>query len=98
MSLGKHTKCDLSFGIAKLDIEILTKQVEIHFYNLVKKMQQTVSNIQNNSLTAEDRKKIVSEISCFGSDNLKNMAEDLAETAELLHTLQEKTDRKIEIV
>jgi len=98
MSLGENTKCDLSAGIAKLDIEILTKQVEIHFYKLVNDIRQKMSDIQYETLSVEKRKENVFKMTVSGADTLINLSKNLAETAELLHTLQEKTDRKIEIV
>jgi len=98
MSLGENTKCDLSAGIAKLDIEILTKQVEIHFYKLVNDIRQKMSDIQYETLSVEKRKENVFKMTVSGADTLINLSKNLAETAELLHTLQEKTERKIEIV
>ena len=97
MSLGKHTKCDLSAGIAKIDLEKLTKQIMIHFYSMVNDIRQKTSDLQNN-LTEEDRKKSVSSMSSTGADNLISLAKNLGETTELLHTLYEVSGREIEIV
>ena len=93
-----YTKCDLSAGIAKLDIEILTKQVEIHFYKLVNDIRQKMSDIQYETLSVEKRKENVFKMTASGANDIINLSKNLAETAELLHTLQEKTERKIEIV
>lgn len=98
MGLGENTKCDLSAGIAKLDIETLTIQTERHFYSLVRKMNKKTSEVLNNSLTPKDRKETVSSMSCYGSKELVQIATDIAEVAELLHTLQEKEGREIQIV
>jgi hypothetical protein len=98
MSLGKHTKCDLSAGIANLDISELANQMEIHFYSLIRKMENKTSEILNNSLTEDDRKRTVSTMSCYGSDELIQLSEQIAKTAELLHTLQERKGREITTV
>ena len=98
MSLGTHTKCDLSAGIAKLDITILIRQTEVHYYSLLRKIQKQSSEILNNSLTQENREKKVSEMSAYGSNDMIRLANNLAETTELLHTLYECKERKIEII
>ena len=96
--LGKHTKCDLSAGVAKLDIEKLTNQIEIHFYSLLDTMRKKVSAVQYDIAEKDSRKSALSDMSSTGADNLIVLAKNIAETTELLHTLQEATSRKIEIV
>ena len=96
MSLGDNTKCDLSAGIAKIDLEKLTNQVEIHFYGIVSKIRQKADAIQY--ADKEDRKDNISSMSSTGAKDFINMAKNLAETTELLHTLYEMSDREIEIV
>ena len=96
--LGKNTKCDLSAGLAKLDIDILTKQVEIHFYSLVGDIRRKASEIHPNTLNIEDRKRNVSSMSSSGADDFIRLSKNLAETTELLHTLYETTDREVEVV
>jgi len=96
--LGKHTKCDLSAGVAKLDIEKLTNQVELHFYSLLNNMRKKVSAVQYDTAERDSRKSALSDMSSTGADNLIALAKNIAETTELLHTLQETTNRKIEIV
>jgi len=96
--LGTHTKCDLSAGKAKIDLEMLTKQVEIHFYTLINTIRQKTSDIQYNTLKEEDRRKSVSSMSSTGADEIIKLSKQLAETTELLHTLQETENRQIEIV
>ena len=98
MSLGKNTKCDLSAGTAKLDIEKLTKQVEIHFYSIIDKIRQKASDIQYNTLKIEDRKDNVSSMSSNGADNFIQLAQNLAETTELLHTLYNSEEREITVI
>jgi len=93
--LGKKTNCDLSAGIAKLDLEKLTKQVEIHFYSLMEKIRRKSSSIINDSLKIEDRKDSLSSMSATGADEFTRLSESLAETTELLHTLYNTTDREI---
>ena len=97
MSLGKNTKCDLSAGTAILDIEKLTKQVELHFYSIIDKIRQKASDIQYDTLKVEDRKNSVSSMSSTGADNFIRLSKDLAETTELLNTLYNTKDRKISI-
>lgn len=96
MSLGKYTKCDLSAGLAKLDLEMLTKQMEIHFYGLMDKMRKKVTDIQY--AVIDQRGENVASMSSTGSDEVMSLAQNIAEVTELLHTLKETSDRKIEIV
>ena len=96
--LGKHTKCDLSAGVAKLDLEKLTNQVEIHFYSLMDKMREKVSLVQFDTVEIDNRQHALSSMSSTGADNIIDMAKNIAETSELLHTLFETTNREIEIV
>lgn len=99
MSLGTHTKCDLSAGVAKLDLEILTNQVEIHYFSLMEKMEKQVSDVRNNSSMAiKDRQDSLLSMAAYGSDTVMRLAKQIAETTELLHTLYNTNDRKIEIV
>ena len=94
----KHTKCDLSAGEAKLDLEMLTKQMEIRFFTLTRRIAKKTSDIQNGSLDVAARRKTVSSMCCIGSDEFINLSQQLAETTELLHTLYETSDREIEII
>ena len=96
--MGKHTKCDLSAGVAKLDLEKLTNQVEIHFYSLMNNMRAKVSAVQYDTVTIDNRKHALSSMSSTGADEVMSLAKNIAETSELLHTLFEVTNRKIEIV
>ena len=98
MSLGNKTKCDLSAGIAKLDIDKVKEQIEIHYYSLVEKMEKKMSNIRNNSLTYENRREEISSMSATGANDVLRLAEQIATTTELLHTLNNKKDRTIKIV
>ncbi len=95
--LGKHTKCDLSAGVATLDLEKLTKQVEIHFYSLMNKMREKVSAVQYDTVEIDNRKHALSSMSSTGADEIMQMAQNIAETSELLHTLFETNTREIEI-
>jgi len=96
--LGKHTKCNLSAGVAKLDLEKLTNQVEIHFYYLMNKMREKVSAVQYDTVEIDNRKHALSDMSSTGADNIISLAKNIAETSELLHTLFETANRKIEII
>jgi hypothetical protein len=98
MSLGQNTKCDLSAGLAKLDLEKLTDQTEIHFYNLLKKIGSKVIAVKNDSLTKDARIDNVLSMASSGTTEIKRWVEQLAETTELLHTLYHSDDREIEIV
>jgi hypothetical protein len=95
--LGTYTKCDLSAGKAKLDLEMLTKQMEIHFYGLIDKMRKKVTDIQYQT-DLDQRKDNVASMSSTGSKDILNMAQNIAEVTELLHTLNETENREIEIV
>jgi hypothetical protein len=95
--LGTFTKCDLSAGEAKLDLVMLTKQMEIHFYGLMDKMRKKVTDIQY-QIEPDQRKDNVASMSSTGSKDILNMAQNIAEVTELLHTLHETTDRVVEIV
>ena len=98
MSLGKNTKCDLSADLAKLDLVILTKQIEIHYYSLLEKMQNKVSEVREDSISFTNRKDALLSMAAHGSDTVKRLSEQIAETTELLYTLYNTEDRKIEIV
>ena len=98
MSLGKKTKCYLSAGKAKIDLEKLTNQMEIHFFSLMEKMEKRVLNVRNKTMTIEDRKNSLSAMSAYGADDVMRLAIQIEETTELLHTLYETSERKIEIV
>ena len=96
MSLGNFTKCDLSADKAKIDLDKLIKQIEIHFYSLVNQIRQKADKIQYAEI--EDRRENVSSMSSTGSNDFILLTKNLAETTELLHTLYESSERKIEIV
>ena len=96
--LGKYTKCDLSAGVAKLDLEKLTKQVELHFYSLMNRMREKISTVQYDTVEIDNRKHALSSMSSTGADDIITMAQNIAETSELWHTLHETANRKIEIV
>jgi len=98
MSLGEKTKCDLSAGIAKIDLAILTKQTEAHFYSLLSEMEIEVANVRNNSLTLEDRKGALLSMAATGAKTIQRIADNLAETTELLHTLYNTDEREIVII
>ena len=92
------TKCDLSAGIAKLDLTALKNQTEIHYFSLMEKMEKQVSDVRNNCLTPEDRKKSLLSMSAHGSDTVTRLEKQIAETTELLHTLYNTDGREIEII
>ena len=96
MSLGDNTKCDLSAGIAKIDIEKLTKQIELHFYSIVNKIRKKADIIQYANI--QDRRVNVASMSSTGAKDFIQLSKNLAETTELLHTLYESSERTIEIV
>ena len=98
MSLGENTKCDLSAGIAKIDLKVLTKQVEIHFYTILSQMETEISNARNNSLTLENRKDTLLSMASTGARAIQMLSKQLSETTELLHTLQNTDDREIEVI
>ncbi len=98
MSLGKNTKCDLSAGVAKIDLEVLTKQTENHFFSLIRKLEKRTNEVLNGSLNKKDRENTLSAMSAVGSDVMMSLTKQIAETTELLHTLYESTNRSIEIV
>jgi len=98
MSLGKHTKCDLNAGVAKLDLKKLTNQVEIHYYRLLDEMRKKMTDVQYDTTTIDNRKHALSSMSSTGADKVMALAKNIAETSELLHTLFETANRKIEIV
>lgn len=98
MSLGKYTKCDLDANTAKLDLAILTKQIEIHYYSLLEKMQNKVSEVRNDSISFTIRKEALLSMASTGADTVSRLAEQIAETTELLYTLYHTSERKIEIV
>jgi hypothetical protein len=96
MSLGTHTKCDLSAGLAKLDVAALIKQVEIHYFSTVEKMRNKMSELQMDII--HNRSNSLSSMSSTGSKQVQEWAQQIAETTEILHTLYESVDRKIEII
>lgn len=98
MSLGKYTECNLSAGVAKIDLAKLTNQVEIHYYSLLDKMRKKMSDVQYDNQKPESRTNALSCMSSTGSDEVMRLANQIAETTELLHTLYETSERKIEIV
>lgn len=96
--LGKHTDCDLSAGLAKIDLAKLTRQVEIHFYSLMSSMQNQASVLQQGIPTKESRKEVLASMSSTGADSMIATANNIAEVSELLHTLYETSGREIEII
>ena len=96
--LGTFTKCDLSAGLAKLDLPMLTKQMEIHFYGLMDKMRKKVTDVQYGNMAKDDRRDALSSMSATGSKDILNMAQNIAEVTELLYTLYETPTREIEII
>jgi hypothetical protein len=96
--MNGKTKCDLSAGLAKIDLTVLRKQTEIHFYSLLSEMETEVANVRNNSLTLEDRKGALLGMASTGATMIQRIAENLAETTELLHTLYNTDEREIEII
>ena len=97
MSL-EFTKCDLSAGIAKIDLKALTNQTENRFYSLMEQLGKKVNEARDNSMTKEDRKETLLSMVSHGSQSIMRLSSDIAVTAELLYTLYNTDDRKIEIV
>jgi len=95
MGLGDYTKCDLSAGQATIDTDILTKQMEIYYYSLMDKMRKKVTDVQYGNMNPNDRKSAVAGMSSTGSKDIINIANNIAEVTELLHTLQNLTDRTL---
>lgn len=98
MSLGQSTKCDLSAGLAKIDLEVLKRQTEIHYYSLLKQLKQKTEEVLNDSLSFTNRKEALLSMSAHGADTMKRITEQIAETTELLYTLYNTDDREIEII
>jgi hypothetical protein len=98
MSLGQNTKCDLSAGLAKLDLQVLIRQTEIHYYSLLREMKSKTEDVLNDSLSFTNRKEALLSMSATGADTVSRLAEQIAETTELLHTLYNTDDREIEII
>lgn len=98
MSLGENTKCDLSAGVAKIDFHVLVKQTENHYYGLLKQMQKQTGEVLNDSFKVENRKEVLLKMSAHGADSLKRLAEQIAETGELLYTLYNSDDREVEMI
>ena len=95
MSLGDYTKCDLSYGLAKLDITAIEKQLTTLLVMLANNMRDILSP---HSIVKTDFKEQVSSFSCTGSRSLMLLSKHFAETAEVLHTIQESNTREIECV
>jgi len=98
MSLGDFTKCDLSAGLAKIDLEMLTKQIEIYYYSMLDKMRQKMSEVQYDNTSVDNRRNAIASMSSTGSTAITRLANNIAETSELLHTLYNTDNREIEIV
>ena len=98
MSLGKSTNCDLSAGLAKIDLPVLIKQTENHYYSLLREMKNKTEEVLNDSLSFVNRKDALLSMASHGADKVTKLAEQIAETTELLHTLYNTDDRKIEIL
>jgi hypothetical protein len=98
MSLGTNSKCDLSADLAKIDLNILTKQTENHYYSLLRQLKQKTEEVLNDSLSFTNRKDALLSMSATGADTVQRLSEAIAETTELLHTLYNTKDRRIEIV
>jgi len=96
--LGENTNCDLSGETAKLDLSIMRAQTEKRFFGLITQINNKTSEIRDNSLMEENRRKHVSSMVSHGSKELERLAKDVAEVAELLHTLYNTEDREIKIV
>jgi hypothetical protein len=97
MSLGKHTNCDLSAGLAELDLPMLTKQMEIHFYKQMEEVRKMTEIIHNFSTPADKKERLLGMIS-HGSQSLLSAAQNIAETSELLYTLYDTDNREVEII
>ena len=95
MSIGEHTKCNLDADKASLDMTTLTVQTERRFYSLIRQIEKKTSEVGNNSMTEEQRKDAVFTMTVHGSQDLLRMTQDLAETAEVLHTLQSLKGREL---
>jgi hypothetical protein len=98
MALGEKTKCDLSGGLAKLDLQALTNQTEIHFYTILSSIEKKVQEVKYDTVTEKTRKDRVLSMVSTGSREIIRLTNRLAEVAEVLHTLYHTDDRKIEIV
>ena len=88
----------MSAGIAKLDITALTNQMENHFYSLVNQLNKKTGKIKASCLTEEDRKDTLLTMIAYESKSIIQLSEQIAKTAELLHTLYDSDDRDIEII
>jgi len=98
MALGEKTKCDLSAGLAKIDLSVLIMQTEIHYYSLLKQMKNKTEEVLNDSMSFTNRKDALLSMASHGADTVNRLAEQIAQTTELLHTLYNTKDRKIEII
>ena len=95
MSLSSFTKCDLSAGIAKLDITELYEQLQRRLYNLTT-LAKAKLEIQVTALpTVKDTDKFAADFCCTGARCIKQLVYDIERTAELLHTIAETQDREI---
>jgi hypothetical protein len=96
--LGTSTKCDLSARLAKLDLTILKKQIENHYYSLLDQMRKKMTEVQYDTRSLKARKENVASMSSTGAASVERLAKAIAETTELLHTLHNTDDREIEII
>ena len=98
MSLGQSTNCDLSAGLAKIDLVVLTRQTENHYYSLLRELKQKTDEVLNDSLSFTNRQEALLSMSAHGADTVTRLAQQIAETTELLYTLYNTKDREIEII
>jgi len=98
MSLGQNTKCDLSAGLAKLDLQVLIRQTENHYYSLLREIKNKTEDVLNDSLSFTNRKEALLSMTATGAETVNRLSIQISETTELLHTLYNTENREIEIV
>lgn len=83
MSLGDYTNCDVDANTATLSKSSLVKALKVLVYSLALENEEIMRKIDTNSFT-----DFTSSFVSWGSTHLINNAKALAETMELLHTVE----------
>jgi len=85
MSLGDVTKCDLSFGEAKLDYNELKHVLRSHFLSKIKELKKTTDSYFEDG----DSNYTPAFLCTVHGKQLEFIVESIRRTAELLYTLEQ---------
>ena len=96
MSLGNHTKCDLSAGVAKLDLTALQNTLQTAYFKAMNELRREcdVNGFESQTRYTESLLEMVSH----RHRSMELLMLHIGQVAELAYTVDRSGGKKIEIV